>query len=204
MKRRLKPVPKFANEDEERHFWEQHDTSEYLDWNQAQVETDDKDDFSSTPPASAGFNQSCGQRSRRTLSIVDQGVATRETAWPLTCPSRKLISHTKHLGFHGQSYPLFVGEQKPLSFELILEHTVLFDETIDDRLLLAVKPAGQSNYEEMEGLQNIWHFANRLSVILIDNNIIQFVRIFAPYGVRLLDLTEVFAKVIFLRPHLAL
>ena len=36
MKKRLKPIPKFANEDEERQFWEHHDTSEYLDWSQAQ------------------------------------------------------------------------------------------------------------------------------------------------------------------------
>ena len=36
MKKRLKPIPKFASEDEEREFWEQHDTSEYLDWSQAQ------------------------------------------------------------------------------------------------------------------------------------------------------------------------
>jgi len=36
MKKRLKPIPKFANEDEERQFWEQHDSSEYLDWGQAQ------------------------------------------------------------------------------------------------------------------------------------------------------------------------
>ena len=36
MKKRLKPIPKFASEDEERKFWEQHDTSEYLDWSQAQ------------------------------------------------------------------------------------------------------------------------------------------------------------------------
>lgn len=36
MKKRLKPIPKFASEDEERRFWEQHDTSEYLDWSQAQ------------------------------------------------------------------------------------------------------------------------------------------------------------------------
>ena len=36
MKKQLKPIPKFANEDEERQFWEQHDTSEYLDWGQAQ------------------------------------------------------------------------------------------------------------------------------------------------------------------------
>jgi len=34
----------------------------------------------------------------------------------------------RDLGFHGQSYSLFVGEPKSLSFELILEDTVLFDE----------------------------------------------------------------------------
>jgi predicted DNA binding CopG/RHH family protein len=36
MKKRLKPIPKFANEDEERQFWEEHDSSEYQDWGQAQ------------------------------------------------------------------------------------------------------------------------------------------------------------------------
>ena len=36
MKKRLKPIPKFANEDDERRFWEQNDSSEYLDWSQAQ------------------------------------------------------------------------------------------------------------------------------------------------------------------------
>lgn len=36
MKKRLKPIPKFTSENEEREFWEQHDTSEYLDWSQAQ------------------------------------------------------------------------------------------------------------------------------------------------------------------------
>ena len=36
MKKQLKPIPKFASEDEERQFWEEHDSSEYLDWGQAQ------------------------------------------------------------------------------------------------------------------------------------------------------------------------
>ena len=35
MKKQLKPIPKFANEDEERQFWEEHDSSEYQDWGQA-------------------------------------------------------------------------------------------------------------------------------------------------------------------------
>lgn len=30
-KRKLKPIPKFKNEDEEREFWATHDTTEYFD-----------------------------------------------------------------------------------------------------------------------------------------------------------------------------
>ena len=36
MKKRLKVIPEFANEEEERKFWEQNDSSDYLDWNEAQ------------------------------------------------------------------------------------------------------------------------------------------------------------------------
>lgn len=36
MKKPLKAVPRFANEAEERVFWETHDSSDYLDWMQAQ------------------------------------------------------------------------------------------------------------------------------------------------------------------------
>lgn len=35
MKKQLKKIPKFANEKEEQHFWEQNDSSDYLDWNKA-------------------------------------------------------------------------------------------------------------------------------------------------------------------------
>ncbi|OGH19724.1 MAG: hypothetical protein A3D74_00105 [Candidatus Levybacteria bacterium RIFCSPHIGHO2_02_FULL_37_13] len=31
MKNKLKPIPKFKNEDEERNFWATHDTTEYFD-----------------------------------------------------------------------------------------------------------------------------------------------------------------------------
>ena len=31
-----KPIPEFKNEDEEREFWAQHDSAEYLDWNRAE------------------------------------------------------------------------------------------------------------------------------------------------------------------------
>jgi len=34
-KRRLKPIPKFRTEAEERRFWESHDTTNYVDWSKA-------------------------------------------------------------------------------------------------------------------------------------------------------------------------
>ena len=33
---KLKPVPAFKNEAEERKFWETHDTTDYLDWSKAE------------------------------------------------------------------------------------------------------------------------------------------------------------------------
>lgn len=33
--KKLKPIPKFKNEDEEREFWDTHDSTEYLDWSKA-------------------------------------------------------------------------------------------------------------------------------------------------------------------------
>jgi predicted DNA binding CopG/RHH family protein len=34
-KKNLKPIPKFDSEDQEREFWAQHDSAEYVDWNRA-------------------------------------------------------------------------------------------------------------------------------------------------------------------------
>ncbi len=36
MKSKLKPIPKFKTEAEERIFWETHDSAEYVDWSTAQ------------------------------------------------------------------------------------------------------------------------------------------------------------------------
>ncbi len=36
MSRKLKPIPAFRNEAEERRFWETHDSSDYLDWRKAE------------------------------------------------------------------------------------------------------------------------------------------------------------------------
>ena len=35
MNKRLKPIPHFATEAEERAFWESHDSSDYVDWSKA-------------------------------------------------------------------------------------------------------------------------------------------------------------------------
>lgn len=36
MKKQIKAVPEFADEQEERRFWEHNDSSDYLDWSKAQ------------------------------------------------------------------------------------------------------------------------------------------------------------------------
>lgn len=36
-KKKLKPIPSFKNEDEEREFWATHDSTEYVDWDRAIV-----------------------------------------------------------------------------------------------------------------------------------------------------------------------
>lgn len=35
MVKKLKPIPKFKNEDDEREFWATHDSTEYVDWSKA-------------------------------------------------------------------------------------------------------------------------------------------------------------------------
>lgn len=37
MKKKLKPIPKFQSEAEERRFWKTHDSTEYVDWSKARL-----------------------------------------------------------------------------------------------------------------------------------------------------------------------
>ena len=37
MKKKLKEIPKFKNEDEEREFWGTHDSTDYFDWDKAEL-----------------------------------------------------------------------------------------------------------------------------------------------------------------------
>jgi predicted DNA binding CopG/RHH family protein len=36
MKKKLKPIPRFKSEAEEREFWESHDSTDYVDWSKAE------------------------------------------------------------------------------------------------------------------------------------------------------------------------
>jgi predicted DNA binding CopG/RHH family protein len=36
MHRKARPIPRFDSEAEERHFWESHDSSDHVDWSQAE------------------------------------------------------------------------------------------------------------------------------------------------------------------------
>jgi len=36
-RKRLKPIPRFKSEAEERAFWESHDTSDFIDWSEARL-----------------------------------------------------------------------------------------------------------------------------------------------------------------------
>lgn len=49
MNERVKSVPAFASEAEERAFWESHDSAEYVNWDDADVVV-----FPNLPPAPAG------------------------------------------------------------------------------------------------------------------------------------------------------
>ena len=62
---------------------------------------------------------------------------------------------------------MFVGEPKPLSYKLLLENTVSFDEIVDDRLLVVVKPTGQHNYKEVEVLYDMCHVYEEIIVNII-------------------------------------
>jgi predicted DNA binding CopG/RHH family protein len=37
MKKKLKEIPRFNSEDEEREFWATHDSTDYFDWDKAEV-----------------------------------------------------------------------------------------------------------------------------------------------------------------------
>jgi hypothetical protein len=73
-------------------------------------------------------------------------------------------SAAKSLGFHGQSHPLFISEPKQLSLDLLLEDTVLFDEIINNHLLLAIEPAGHGDFN-LKQVRNLFKDCGDISTV---------------------------------------
>ena len=82
-KQKLKSVPKFRNEAEERRFWETHDSTDYVDWRRAERVRLPNLKPSTTaislrlPVTLLEANQDRRQQARRSLSIADQDLACR-------------------------------------------------------------------------------------------------------------------------------
>ena len=61
MSRALKPIPEFANEGDERAYWESHDSTDHLEWSTARAvafpKARDENDFIAPASAFARFDQ---------------------------------------------------------------------------------------------------------------------------------------------------
>ncbi len=55
------------------------------------------------------------------------------------------------------SFPLFIGERTVLSIKFTLEKTVVFDQIVDDGLLVTVKSAGQGDDQKLKGMYDVCH-----------------------------------------------
>jgi len=66
-----------------------------------------------------------------------------------------VIYHRYSRILNDRSYPLLVGEPKPLSLELIFQNTIFFDEIVDDCLLVSIKPTGQCHNQELQGMSDV-------------------------------------------------
>jgi hypothetical protein len=60
MTKKLKPIPHFHSEAEEREFWESHDSTDYVDWSKAQRER--FPNLKLSPPVSAPSKPRTGVR----------------------------------------------------------------------------------------------------------------------------------------------
>ena len=85
MSNKLKQIPTFGNEAEERRFWETHDSTDYVDWSKAErvalsqsEAVDDRRSRLRLPVTLAGAHQDRRQQAGHAVSVADQGVARRE------------------------------------------------------------------------------------------------------------------------------
>ncbi len=89
MKKQLKTIPQFANEEEERRFWEQNDSSDYLDWNNAKkvvmpnLKPTTKTISLRLPQHLLDSIKSAAHARDVPLSIIDQSMVTGKVAWTL-------------------------------------------------------------------------------------------------------------------------
>src|SRR5437899_7590763 len=80
-----KPLPRFADEDQERRFWAKHDTADYFDWSKA----DRPRRLSRFVCRSrARGAQGPGQRTRRAVPIVDEGVSRGTSCAPASAEGK--------------------------------------------------------------------------------------------------------------------
>jgi hypothetical protein len=81
--KKLKPIPTFKTEAQERKFWEKDDSADYVDLREAQralseLEGLNDHDFNSTARELAPADQNRRQQVRRAVSVDDQNVAGGE------------------------------------------------------------------------------------------------------------------------------
>jgi hypothetical protein len=63
----------------------------------------------------------------------------------------------ENVAFHGQAAPLVVGEANPSGTVRGAEDTVLFEQVVNDGLLVPVDPAGDEKEEERERGRQLVH-----------------------------------------------
>ncbi len=72
--KKLKRIPKFESEDQERRFWAKADSSEYFDWTKAE-----KALFPNLRPTTESISLRVPKYLRYSLSISDQNISVRES-----------------------------------------------------------------------------------------------------------------------------
>jgi predicted DNA binding CopG/RHH family protein len=93
-----KPIPKFKNEEAEREFWATHDSSEYVDWNQAQRAI-----FPNLKPTTRAISL------RLPVSMLDE---IRQMANQRDVPYQSLIKVFLRERMDQENHPALVAERK--------------------------------------------------------------------------------------------
>ena len=87
-------------------------------------------------------------------------------------PQRPYLPETRparRLGAYGQPTTLVIGESKSMPFQWLLQDAVLFQQIVDDMLLVPVEPAGRSDEEELKRLECAGHATSLSGLRSYDN-----------------------------------